>query len=385
MSSGRKGSEEAFNSRQSIALSPYPPVPLSPKHPVTFGVCLPIFACPGIQLFRTPGMAALDPATVLPFGKRAEELGYGSLWVADHLMLGKDEAILEGWTVLSALAGATARPKLGMIHMAHYFRHPALTAKMVATLDQISGGRLIHFLDGGYQRREYVNYGLPWREEMEDRLADLVEATELILMLWQREGPVTFEGGAWHVQEAICAPKPVQQPHPPLWFGEAAPGGLAACARFGQGWNTTPVSLDELRRRLGQLRAACDAIGRDMAEIELSLETQVLIAPDVASLREKLAALLALGGNQDHLPPEIAPYVKDYASDPATRGFVAGDTDALPEPMASDWIIGTPEQVASRIEAYAAAGISHFLLWFMDAPGDEGMALFARDVASRYS
>ena len=82
-------------------------------------------------------------------------------------MLGKDEAILEGWTVLSALAGATTRPKLGMIHMAHYFRHPSLTAKMAATLDQLSGGRLIHFLDCGYQRREYVNYGSPgattWR------------------------------------------------------------------------------------------------------------------------------------------------------------------------------------------------------------------------------
>ena len=97
---------------------------------------------------------------VLTWGKRAEELGYDSLWVADHLMLGKDEAILEGWTVLSALAGATTRAKLGMIHMAHYFRHPSLTAKMAATLDQISGGRLIHFLDCGYQRREYVDYGL---------------------------------------------------------------------------------------------------------------------------------------------------------------------------------------------------------------------------------
>jgi alkanesulfonate monooxygenase SsuD/methylene tetrahydromethanopterin reductase-like flavin-dependent oxidoreductase (luciferase family) len=120
-----------------------------------------------------------------------------------------------------------------------------------------------------------------------------------------------------------------------------------------------------------------------MAEIELSLETQVLIAPDIASLRQKLAALLALGSTQDHLPPEIAPYVKDYASDPATRAFVAGATDTLPEPMASDWIIGTPEQVAARIDAYAAEGISHFMLWFMDAPDDEGMTLFAEEVASQ--
>src|SRR5262245_14490023 len=99
-----------------------------------FGFCLPIFACPGHNLFRTPNFRELDAAATMGLARRADGLGYDSLWVADHLMLGKDEAILEGWTVISALAGATSRAKLGMIHQALLFRNPALAAKMSATL-----------------------------------------------------------------------------------------------------------------------------------------------------------------------------------------------------------------------------------------------------------
>ncbi|MDQ3412849.1 MAG: LLM class flavin-dependent oxidoreductase, partial [Chloroflexota bacterium] len=351
---------------------------------VQFGFCLPIFASPGINLFRAPGYAELDALVTMELGRLADALGYDSLWVADHLMLGKDDAILEGWTVLAALAGATSRAKLGMIHQANYFRHPALAAKMSATLDQISGGRLIHFLDCGYMRREYVNYDLPWNDDLDRRIADLIEATELILALWTTDGPVTHTGQTYHVDNAILNPKPVQQPHPPLWFGEATPGILDACARYGQGWNTTPVSIPELRTRLAALDAACERAGRSRSELELSLETQILIAPDLDSLRERLRWMVELATGGQPLPDDIQPFLDRYAEHAGLLRFVRGETDELPAKLAVDWLIGTPDQIARRLRDYIAEGISHFLLWFMDAPNTDGMRLFASEVAPRF-
>jgi alkanesulfonate monooxygenase SsuD/methylene tetrahydromethanopterin reductase-like flavin-dependent oxidoreductase (luciferase family) len=235
---------------------------------IRFGFCVPTFALPGVGLFRTPGYAALDPVTTMALGRAAEELGYDSLWVADHLMLGQDDAILEGWTTLAALAGATQHVRLGMIHQANGFRHPALAAKMAATLDQISGGRLIHFIDGGTQRREHLAYSLPWSDDSAERIARRREGLELTLALWAADRPVSFAGAHYRVEAAVCAPRPLQKPHPPVWFGEAHPAILETCAHYGQGWNSTPVALPELRRRLAALVEACARIGGPYMELD---------------------------------------------------------------------------------------------------------------------
>ncbi len=349
--------------------------------PIQFGFCVPIFASPGPNLFRTPGFAEVDPAACMAMGRRADELGYDSLWVADHLMLGKDDAILEGWTVLSALAGATSRAKLGMIHLAVLFRNPALIAKMTSTLDQISGGRMIHFMDCGFSGREYLAYGLPWDDDLAKRVEMLTQATELILELWTSDKPVTHDGAHYSTQGAVCNPKPIQQPHPPIWFGEVAPGTLDACAKYGRGWNTTPVSLDELQRRIGLLRDACDRANRPFEELELSLETQLLVAPDLESIRRRLHDLAMLAETADGEQGQVKGFINSYATADDFRAFVSGASDAIPSRLAEDWIIGTPDQVEARLRAYIDAGISHFMIWFMDAPNMAGMELFAAVVA----
>jgi alkanesulfonate monooxygenase SsuD/methylene tetrahydromethanopterin reductase-like flavin-dependent oxidoreductase (luciferase family) len=335
--------------------------------PIKFGYCLPIFANPSPGLFRTPNYQQLSSQTTLALGVHAEELGFDSLWVADHLMLGKDEAIMEGWTTLSALGGATSRAQIGMIHQAHFFRSPALMAKMAATLDQITGGRFILFYDYGHQKREHLNYHLPYPEDVDVRAADVLDGLSLMLQLWAATEPLTVQIGQYGVTDAVCSPGPVQQPHPPIWFGEANPTLLDACARIGQGWNTVPVAMDELDRRLTALKTACDNAGTAYDSIAKSLELQVLIAPE-GEVQSTLGKMLDLAPDQSAVDPEL-------------RRYANGERGDAPASLADITAIGTPEQVRAQLQTYIDKGISHFLLWFLDAPDRNGMELFAREVA----
>jgi alkanesulfonate monooxygenase SsuD/methylene tetrahydromethanopterin reductase-like flavin-dependent oxidoreductase (luciferase family) len=340
-------------------------------HP-RFGYCLPIFANPGNVHFRTANYADLDTATTMNLGRLAEDLGYDSLWVADHLMLGKDEAILEGWTVLSALAGSTSKAALGMIHQAHFFRHPALTAKMVATLDQVSGGRLIHFYDVGQQKPEHHAYGIFTMDDDDERAASMIEGLDLSIKLWTSREPVDYQGQYFHLDGAICTPKPIQQPHPPIWLGETHPDILRAVARYAQGWNTMPLSVSEFRRRLGLVREACEQEGRSFDDLEISLELQVIIEPDHASVRHRLKGMLDLA------PGGIASADSDLAA------FAQGETDTIPGSLRETTLIGTPEDIRQQLQEYIDEGADHVMLWFLDAPSVDGMRLFAREVMPHF-
>ncbi|MFT5365668.1 MAG: alkanesulfonate monooxygenase SsuD [Candidatus Latescibacterota bacterium] len=343
---------------------------MSHSRHIQFGFCVPIFAMPGGRLFRTPAYERLDARVTLDLGVTADRLGFDSLWVADHLFHGRDDAILEGWTTLAALAGATSQAKLGMIHMAHFLRHASVTAKMTATLDQLSGGRLIHFVDGGNRAEEFHRYGLPWAEPVETRIEHLVEALQLTKALWTQDGPVDYEGRFHQLRGATCTPKPVQRPHPPIWLGEPNPAMLDAVAHHAQGWNSVPVSVGEMERRLGALRVACVQAGRDYEEIEKSIEMQILVAPDLDGVRRKLRAMLALD------PPT--------EEDLEMTTFLSGATDTPPEALTRMTLVGTPEQVSDQIKRYVDIGVTHFLWWFLDAPDEAGMRLFIDEVAPRW-
>jgi alkanesulfonate monooxygenase SsuD/methylene tetrahydromethanopterin reductase-like flavin-dependent oxidoreductase (luciferase family) len=303
-----------------------------------YGFCVPLFANPGAAFFRTPALTALDPLAAVDAAVEAERLGFDSVWVADHLMHGFDDAIMEGWTTLSVIAGRTSSIKLGTIHLAQPFRQPAIAAKMAGTLDALSGGRLIFFYDCGWQEAEVRAYGLDW------------------------PSPIDFRGRYFSTEQALCKPGPLQQPRPPIWLGEARTDAwLDTIVRHADGWNSTPASPTRLREKLAKLESACTRAGKRIDDLELSLEIQILLAPthaDVRRIAEHIAALPA--SKRGGARPEIT----------AGEGPITVD----------DWLVGTPDDVVAQIREYRAMGISHFMLWFIDFPSLDGMRLFAERV-----
>ncbi|MGE3269935.1 MAG: LLM class flavin-dependent oxidoreductase [Chloroflexota bacterium] len=337
------------------------------SHGPKLGYCVPLFANPGAAFFRTPGLTQLDPRAAVDAAVEAERLGYDSIWVADHLMHGHDGGIMEGWTTLSVIAGRTSRVELGSIHMAQPFRAPALAAKMAATLDAIAGGRLIFFYDCGWQEAEVQAYGLDWPPE-EERIARMDEGLTLIKALWSAEEPLDFQGRYFQTVDAVCRPKPVRKP--PIWLGEARHDAwVDTLCRHMDGWNSTPASPKRLLEKLERVRAGCARAGRDFSQLEISLETQVLIAPTEEEARE-LALQIA------SLPP-------------SSRGAPRTDlVTALQEPspppladLVDDWLVGTPATVERRMREYMSLGVSHFMLWFLDFPSLNGLRLFSERVA----
>ena len=176
------------------------------RRSIQFGFCVPIFANPGMTFFRTPCYERLDWPTTRAAVLECEALGFDSLFVADHVFLGRDGAIYEGWTLLSVLAGMTQRIRLAPIHLCDSFRNPALTAKMVATLDVVSNGRFILFYDYGWRRAEFDAYGFAFEESDDARAAKMAEGLTIIKGMLT-EPRFSFSGRYYRVHDAVCEPK----------------------------------------------------------------------------------------------------------------------------------------------------------------------------------
>jgi F420-dependent oxidoreductase-like protein len=243
-----------------------------------------------------------DPAEAFEAAKAkalwAEDHGFAWFSVMDHTIQiprvgAPDEPVLEGWTVLAALAAVTGRIRLATLATAVGYRNPAHLAKIAASVDLISRGRLTLGIGAGFFEEEYRQYGWEFPPQPATRIRQMEEAVQLILKMWT-EPRTTFHGRYFRVEDAILEPKPVQKPRPPVMI---AGGGeqmtLRAVARLADACNIVGGEPAEVKHKLDVLRRHCDAAGRDYDTIEKTHVQGWLLARDdaaVAAKRERLAA-----------------------------------------------------------------------------------------------
>jgi F420-dependent oxidoreductase-like protein len=268
-----------------------------------------------------------------------EETRVESVWVMDHLVVPIDDALpevpcFESQAVLAAAAQATRRLRLGCLVSANTFRHPALLAKMAATIDHISGGRAVVGLGAGWHEAEHRAFGIPL-PPLRERLERLDEAAALIRAVLEAEKPVSFSGRYYRLERAPFLPRFVQKPHPPLLIGG---GGerrtLRTVARYADVANLIgPVSA--IAHKLRVLEARCAEVGRDYDAIEKTVHVPVVAIEDP----ERLAAV---------------------------QGFVRGHYDLTERQLREEIPVGSATHVRRVIERYAELGVTGILF---PAPG----------------
>jgi len=221
---------------------------------------------------------------ILRIWQAADEIEvFEHAWLWDHLVPLRGDirgAALEAWTLLAALAAQTRRLRLGVLVTSNRLRSPALLAKMAATTDVIAGGRLDFGIGAGGSRvavanpavREFEAYGVPLVSPGE-AVADLADSLSLIKQLWTRAEPFDFDGRSVRLRGAVCEPKPVQQPHPPVMIGGQGDRVLRLVAEHADIWNYPGPPSPEFAGRDAVLREHCAAIGRDQAQIARSMQT----------------------------------------------------------------------------------------------------------------
>lgn len=291
----------------------------------------------GIQIpleFFSPSQAV--QAAVL-----AETHGFDHVVVNDHIRLPQGLKVAEAWTVLAAIAVATKRIRLGTCVSPLPLRHPLLLAKMAASVDQLSGGRLIMGVGAGWHRDEFEWLGVPFYPHAE-RLAQTEEALQLIQQLWTKS-TITFTGRFYQVSEVVLEPKPVQRPHPPFFLGGGSLQVLDLTARFGTGWMPFAPTPQGLKRRLQQFAQLLTAHGRMINEVEIIPSLLFQFGKNKVEARKQLPVwgkppqdLRAIFGNAEDCLERIQEYAQAGATQLTLRLIHPANLDADLSEIASE-------------------------------------------------
>jgi F420-dependent oxidoreductase-like protein len=300
---------------------------------VKFGITLPQFGSSWTE--------ARDAALL------ADEIGFDSVWVADHFFgVGGDDP-LEAWTEVAAVAAVTRRVELGFLVLCNNYRPPPLLAKMATTLDQISNGRLILGYGAGWFVQEYEAYGYDY-PDIRTRLAQLGEGLEILKRMWTEEA-ASFTGRHYRIEGARCLPRPTRKPHPPILIGGAGERVLLRLvARHADIWNNLGAFHREIGHKLDVLRAHCRAVERPFDEIEVSQQTVAAVGRSAAEAARRTEVV----------HQEV--------------GFLTGAPELC--------LTGTPSEIIARVRRNLGLGITSFIVSFGRRPSADSVRLFAEEV-----
>lgn len=287
-----------------------------------------------------------------------EKAGYESLWVYDHFHTVPEptqEVTYEAWTLMAALAAVTDTVRLGQMCTCNSYRPPAYLAKVAASIDVISNGRVEMGIGAGWYEHEYTAYGYPFPKPSV-RIGQLRESVEIMRALWT-EQVVDYAGKYYEIKGAISQPKPVQSPHIPLWI---AGGGeqltLRVAAQYAS-YTNFGGSPDEFIHKSAVLEQHCEDVGTDFSQIVRSANFTGVCAATEADVTERINETVSRVGS------------------------VIGIDKAEAYRKSVERMSGTPEQIVSKLAPWAAAGMSYTIMYFPDAAyHQDGLDLFAKEV-----
>ncbi|MFI0485412.1 LLM class flavin-dependent oxidoreductase [Actinomadura sp. 9N215] len=277
-----------------------------------------------------------DPSLLVPFARRAEELGFDAIWTQDTLST--TNSSLDGLHVLSYLAAVTERLRLGIGVLYSGRRNPAVQARELATIDQLSGGRLIVGLGVGndYHRENLAKVGIPT-----DRpVRRLIEGIGVMRALWSGT-EASYDGELYSFSGVRAQPDPVQKPGPPIWIGARAESAVRRAVRIADGWTgAAPAAMDDFLEQLTIVKQALADEGRDPAEFTISRSIYVAVEDTEEQARQKL----------------IPAFDRSFGGNPVYDA--AGMADRVA-------VFGSAEQCAQRLGELFDAGVHELVLYPM--------------------
>jgi FMNH2-dependent dimethyl sulfone monooxygenase len=260
----------------------------------------------------------------------AEGIGIQSIWIPDHMLNPiKDENAdsLEAWTLLTALAVETERVELFHTTLCQSFRYPAVLAKMCVTLDEISDGRFRFALGAGWFKREFQAYGVPWSGH-DDRIERSREQIQIIKSLWT-EPKTNYMGRFYEIVDGVLEPKPLQKPHPPIWWGGESEKSRQLTADLADGWLMRSSTIKEAEKKINDMKGRLEKNGR-------------------ANIKYALPGRIFLGDT-------------DQEAENQVKGIVQ-ENPSLLEPLLKRGFIGSPENISEKINALSDIGVDYIIL-----------------------